>query len=383
MHTSKFTLAFASAVLAARPFLNEADNGLLDAFGNLSPGMLPDLSSIAGLPDFDFAARNYLPPRNYTYYRNAAGGEWSYRNNLEVFQRYTFKPRVMRDVSRLQESLATTILGYNFSAPFFIAPCARGVFGHPDAELNLVRGAADEDILYIPSLQATMSMEDIAASKDDGQVLFQQLYLPPGEDNTKKLLRRTEATGAKAIVFTVDAPANGDRQRAYRQRGRTPEPEFQAITWEYYRKIRNMTSLPIVLKGIMSVEDAQAAVSNGVRAIILSNHGGRQLDGSPSSLEVALDIHKVAPEIFKQIEVYADGGVRYGTDVLKLLALGVRAVGVGRPFMYANSYGYDGVLQAIQMLKRQISVDAANLGVIDLKKLDASFVNWTPNHWMG
>ncbi|RXG47334.1 hypothetical protein VDGE_30824 [Verticillium dahliae] len=345
--------------------------------------MLPDLSSIAGLPDFDFAARNYLPPRNYTYYRNAAGGEWSYRNNLEVFQRYTFKPRVMRDVSRLQESLATTILGYNFSAPFFIAPCARGAFGHPDAELNLVRGAADEDILYIPSLQATMSMEDIAASKDDGQVLFQQLYLPPGEDNTKKLLRRTEATGAKAIVFTVDAPANGDRQRAYRQRGRTPEPEFQAITWEYYRKIRNMTSLPIVLKGIMSVEDAQAAVSNGVRAIILSNHGGRQLDGSPSSLEVALDIHKVAPEIFKQIEVYADGGVRYGTDVLKLLALGVRAVGVGRPFMYANSYGYDGVLQAIQMLKRQISVDAANLGVIDLKKLDASFVNWTPNHWMG
>ncbi|KAG7137166.1 Hydroxyacid oxidase 2 like protein [Verticillium longisporum] len=320
MHTSKFTLAFASAVLAARPFLNEADNGLLDAFGNLSPGMLPDLSSIAGLPDFDFAARNYLPPRNYTYYH---------------------------------------------------------------AELNLVRGAADEDILYIPSLQATMSMEDIAASKDDGQVLFQQLYLPPGEDNTKKLLRRTEATGAKAIVFTVDAPANGDRQRAYRQRGRTPEPEFQAITWEYYRKIRNMTSLPIVLKGIMSVEDAQAAVSNGVRAIILSNHGGRQLDGSPSSLEVALDIHKVAPEIFKQIEVYADGGVRYGTDVLKLLALGVRAVGVGRPFMYANSYGYDGVLQAIQMLKRQISVDAANLGVTDLKKLDASFVNWTPNHWMG
>ncbi|PNH55091.1 hypothetical protein VD0003_g2485 [Verticillium dahliae] len=117
MHTSKFTLAFASAVLAARPFLNEADNGLLDAFGNLSPGMLPDLSSIAGLPDFDFAARNYLPPRNYTYYRNAAGGEWSYRNNLEVFQRYTFKPRVMRDVSRLQESLAF-VTSIKWDGPF-------------------------------------------------------------------------------------------------------------------------------------------------------------------------------------------------------------------------------------------------------------------------
>ncbi|CRK28341.1 hypothetical protein BN1708_015200 [Verticillium longisporum] len=392
MHTSGITLAFASAVLAARPFLNEADNGLLDAVGNLSPGMLPELSSMAGLSDFDFAARNYLPPRNYTYYRNAAGGEWSYRNNLEVFQRYTFKPRVMRDVSRLPESLAF------HPSSLLHALEERLVIQMPSstssAELQMKTYYISWVALFLiefspayiwlqPSLQATMSMEDIAASKDDGQVLFQQLYLPPGEDNTKKLLRRTEATGAKAIVFTVDAPANGDRQRAYRQRGRTPEPEFQAITWEYYRKIRNMTSLPIVLKGIMSVDDAQAAVSNGVRAIILSNHGGRQLDGSPSSLEVALDIHKAAPEIFKQIEVYADGGVRYGTDVLKLLALGVRAVGVGRPFMYANSYGYDGVLQAIQMLKRQISVDAANLGVTDLKKLDASFVNWTPNNWMG
>ncbi|KAM0279559.1 hypothetical protein ACHAQH_004514 [Verticillium albo-atrum] len=383
MHNFGLTFAFASAVLAARPFLNEPDSGLLDVVGNVSTGMLPDLSTMAGLSDFDFAARNYLPLRNYTYYRNAAGGEWSYRNNLEVFQRYTFKPRVMRDVSQLPQTLDTTILGHNFSAPFFIAPCARGAFGHPDAELNLVRGAADEGILYIPSLQATMSMEDIAMSKDKGQVLFQQLYLPPGEDKTKKLLRRTEATGAKAIVFTVDAPANGDRQRAYRQRGGAPEPEFQAITWDYYRKLRNMTSLPIILKGIMSVEDAQEAVSNGVRAIILSNHGGRQLDGSPSSLEVALEIYNTSPEIFQQIEVYADGGVRYGTDVLKLLALGVRAVGVGRPFMYANAYGYDGVLQAIQMLKRQILVDAANLGVTDLKKIDASFVKWTPNHWMG
>ncbi|KAM0330603.1 hypothetical protein ACHAQA_003552 [Verticillium albo-atrum] len=383
MHNFGLILTFASAVLAARPFLNEADNGLLEVVGNVSTGSLPSLSAMAGLSDFDFAARNYLPLRNYTYYRNAAGGEWSYRNNLEVYQRYTFRPRVMRDVSRLPQTLETTILGHKFAAPFFIAPCARGAFGHPDAELNLVRGAAVEKVLYIPSLQASLSMEEIAASRDPGQVLFQQLYLPPGEDNTQKLLRRTEATGAKAIVFTVDAPANGDRQRAYRERGRAPDPEFQAITWDYYRKLRNMTSLPIVLKGIMSVEDAQEAVNNGVRAIILSNHGGRQLDGSPSSLEVALEIYNKSPEIFQQTEVYADGGVRYGTDVLKLLALGVRAVGVGRPFMYANVFGYDGVLQAIQMLKRQIAVDAANLGVVDLKTIDASFVKWTPNHWLG
>lgn len=125
----------------------------------------------------------------------------------------------------------------------------------------------------------------------------------------------------------------------------------------------------------MTVEDAQAAVANGAKAIILSNHGGRQLDGSPSSLEVALEIHEQAPEVFTQIEVYADGGVRYGADVLKLLSLGVKAVGLGRPFMYANAYGAEGVEKAIQLLKHEIAIDAANLGVGDLKKINASYVS--------
>jgi len=136
-----------------------------------------------------------------------------------------------------------------------------------------------------------------------------------------------------------------------------------------------MTTLPVIPKGIMSVEDAQLAVAAGAKAIMLSNHGGRQLDGSPSSLEVAIEIYNKAPEVFTQVEVYADGGVRYGTDVLKLLALGVKAVGLGRPFMYANCYGWEGVKKAIDLLKHEIAIDAANLGVGDLKKIDASYVS--------
>jgi isopentenyl diphosphate isomerase/L-lactate dehydrogenase-like FMN-dependent dehydrogenase len=136
-----------------------------------------------------------------------------------------------------------------------------------------------------------------------------------------------------------------------------------------------MTTLPVIPKGIMSVEDAQLAVAAGAKAIMLSNHGGRQLDGSPSSLEVAIEIYNKAPEVFTQVEVYADGGVRYGTDVLKLLALGVKAVGLGRPFMYANCYGWEGVEKAIDLLKHEIAIDAANLGVGDLKKIDASYVS--------
>lgn len=135
----------------------------------------------------------------------------------------------------------------------------------------------------------------------------------------------------------------------------------------------------------MTVEDAQKAVEAGAPAIILSNHGGRQLDGSPSSLEVALEIHQQDPELFKKIEVYADGGVRYGADVLKLLALGVKAVGLGRPFMYANAYGAEGVKHAIDILKHEIAIDAANLGVPDIKQITPDYVgsiNSQPFHTM-
>ncbi|KZL75521.1 FMN-dependent dehydrogenase [Colletotrichum tofieldiae] len=326
---------FAHNVLAARFFLNEPDTGIEDALPDLKPGELPELSTMVGLPDFEYAARNYLPIRNYTYYRNGAAGEWSYRNNLEVFQRYRFNPRVMVDVTNVESTFSTSILGYNFSAPFFIGPAARGDLGHPLAELNLMRAAAAEDILYI-------------------------LYLAENETETQKILNRIETAGAKAIGFTVDSAADGNRQRASR--------------FDVGSALTNMTSLPIVLKGIMSVEDARAAVEHGVPAIWLSNHGGRQLDGSPSSLEVALDIHETAPEIFTQIEVYADGGVRYGTDILKLLALGVKAVGLSRSFMFANVFGQEGVERAIQILKREIANDAGNLGVPDLKKIDASYV---------
>lgn len=137
-----------------------------------------------------------------------------------------------------------------------------------------------------------------------------------------------------------------------------------------------MTDLPIIIKGIQTVEDAKLAVKHEVPAIILSNHGGRQLDGTPSSLEVALEIYQEAPEVFEQIEVYADGGVRYGADALMLLSLGVKAVGIGRPFMYANVFGQEGVEHAVKLMKHEIAIDAGNLGVPDIQKIDPSYVGF-------
>lgn len=146
--------------------------------------------------------------------------------------------------------------------------------------------------------------------------------------------------------------------------------------WDFYHRLKTLTPLPIIIKGIQTVEDAQEAVRQGADGIYLSNHGGRQVDGSPSSLEVALEIHEQAPELFSQIEVFADGGVRYGTDVIKLLALGVKAVGLGRAFMYANVYGGEGVARAIQLLKREVAIDAGNAGIADLGRVDPSFVSF-------
>jgi isopentenyl diphosphate isomerase/L-lactate dehydrogenase-like FMN-dependent dehydrogenase len=142
-----------------------------------------------------------------------------------------------------------------------------------------------------------------------------------------------------------------------------------------------MTSLPIILKGILTAVDARKAVEAGAPAIVLSNHAGRNIDGSPSSLEIALEIHREDPSIFQETEVFADGGIRYGTDALRLLALGVKAVGLGRPFMYANVFGTDGVKKAIDILKQELASDAANLGVGNLKQIDSSYVDWTPNNW--
>lgn len=139
--------------------------------------------------------------------------------------------------------------------------------------------------------------------------------------------------------------------------------------------MKNRTKLPIIPKGISTVEDALVAVEKGVKAIYISNHGARQLDHSPSPLEIAYEIRRNAPEVFDKVEVLADSGVRYGSDVLKLLAFGVKAVGMGRPFMYANCYGLEGVRKAIQIMKAEIAGDAAQAGIHDVQNIPMSFWN--------
>ncbi|KKA31076.1 hypothetical protein TD95_004596 [Thielaviopsis punctulata] len=372
----------ASGASAARPFLEEPDTGIELAIPDLKPGTLPELSRMVGLNDFQWTAQKYLPVVNYTYYRNGAGGEWSYRNNLEVFNRYRLRPRTLyQDITKIESTFPTTIMGYNFTAPFFISPCARADYANPGAEMNLVEAAGEAGILYIESGFSSLPMEQIAKGKVPGQTVFNQLYTNDNETATQILFDRVKASGGKAIVWTIDAPGSPSRQRAARFDVGSANNKFITTTWDVYHRYTNMTDLPIVLKGVQTVEDAEAAIANGVKTIILSNHGGRNLDGSPSSLEVAIEIFKKDPTIFDKIEILADGGIRYGTDALRLLALGVKAVGLGRPIMFSNIFGKAGVSHAIELFRNELMNDAANMGVGNIHEVNSSMVDLSPNFW--
>ncbi|KAI5362542.1 Putative FMN-dependent dehydrogenase, alpha-hydroxy acid dehydrogenase, FMN-dependent [Septoria linicola] len=357
-------ILLAASSYAARPWLDEPDTGKLLQYGNLTVGgELPDIEDIIGLPDFDYVARYYLNNTAYTYYRNGAAGEWSYRNNLEVFHRLRFRPRVMVDIDNIESTLPTQILGFNFSAPFFIAPAARAGFAHPEGEKSIIRGAAAGDVLYIPSDLSTVSKAEIQEARAEGQVMFQQLYIDPNNDTqTRAEMKAAEDNGFNALVLTVDSPAFGNRHGANRF------------------GVGSATDLPIVPKGSMCWEDAVRATEVGVPAIYLTNHGARQLDGTPSPLEIALEIYENAPWVFDHTEVWADGGIRYGSNALKLFALGVKVVGLARPFMYAHIYGEQGILRAINILKQELAIDAGNLGVADLKQINSSYVDLKNNN---
>lgn len=384
MFSSLFTATILiTGALAARPFVEWPDTGLEDVVKHVKVGTLPNLEDMIGLNDFQWAAKNYLPIKNYTYYRSGAGGEYSYRNNLEVYNRYALKPRVMNDITDIESSLNTTILGYKFSNPFFISPAARADYGHPDAELNIMKAAVSSNTLYIVSNSAAKPIDEIAdvIPTNSSYNFFRQLYTSTDDAKNQALFDESEKVGAKAFVWPVDSAGHPSRERSIRFNVNSAVTSLQTLDWAVYNKFRNMTKLPIILKGIQSAADARTCVQNNVPAIILSNHGGRNLDGSRSSLEVALEIYNTDRTIFDQIEVYADGGVRYGTDALRLLALGVRAVGLGRPIMFSNVFGEEGIAKALDLLRNQVMSDAANLGVSDLKQINASYVEWTPNYW--
>jgi 4-hydroxymandelate oxidase len=285
------------------------------------------------------------------------------------------RQRVLVDVSEC--STAATVLGQKIATPVLVAPTAYHALAHDEAELATVRGAGRAGTIMVVSSLATRSLEAIAQAAT-GPLWF-QLYTYRQRSVSEQLMERAATAGYKALVVTVDVPVQGRRERDVRNGFRLPDSVHMAnfddqelaavagdsalahyiaaqfdpsLTWSCIEWIRSHTALPIVVKGIMSAEDARLAVEHGAAAIVVSNHGGRQLDGGQATAEV---LAEVVQEVHGQCEVYVDGGLRRGGDVLKALALGAGAVLVGRPVLWGLAVdGEDGVAQVLGLLTEEL-----------------------------
>ncbi|KAF8922501.1 FMN-dependent dehydrogenase-domain-containing protein [Mucidula mucida] len=370
----------------------------------------PPINRLLSIADIEDVAQKVLSYKARAYYSSAADDHISHDENTKAFSRFFFNARVMRPVSGCDPS--TTILGHKSAIPVFVSAAGLAKLGHPLGEVNITRGASKGSIIQTVSSNASSSYSEIAAATSPGQTLFFQLYKSADDNLAAKRIQEVESLGYKAIFLTVDAVVAGRRevdirspweldviesgkQTYYSEQddpnavddlgtsGALVGKDDQDMTWEKTIPwLRRVTKLPIVLKGVQCVEDALLAADAGVDGILLSNHGGRQLDYSMPPLEVLYRLRKHHPEVFNKMEVYIDGGVRRGTDVLKALCLGARAVGMGRPFLYAQSaYGDAGVAKAISILENEIIKGMKFLGasrVTDLVPEMVERVDWQP-----
>lgn len=348
------------------------------------------------LSDLEEAASKKADKSAWAYIQGGAGEEWTLRENLEAFRRRTLRPRVLVDVENLDFS--ATILGTKTSAPFYVSPTASQGLVHREAEAATARAASAANVLAGFSTLSSISLEDIARASLNGPRWF-QLYLQPEFEVTRKLVGRAEAAGYRAIMLTVDMPVAGTRDAESRAgsplassitlgngrevvrplRNPIVEGDHAHIrkeasnTWEVVDTLRNLSRLPLVLKGILTREDARLAVEHGAEGVVVSNHGGRQLDGAPASLDA---LSSVVDEVGPELEVYLDGGIRRGRDIVMALALGAKAVGIGRPVLWALATGgEEGVSRLLSLLKTDLATVMALTGRRRLSEIDRSLVD--------
>jgi isopentenyl diphosphate isomerase/L-lactate dehydrogenase-like FMN-dependent dehydrogenase len=316
-------------------------------------GQNPPIDDMVDANDFQFAAKNKLNGQRYAYYRTAALDEITYERNMHDWEKVRMNGFSFNDVSNLNRK--TKILGHQFDSPFFIAPAAQAGYTDPDAERNLVRAAGNANVLYVPSVSSTLTIEEIAAAKLDNQTMFHQEYIWEDRDRLQDELNRMKSSGFRAIFLTVDnTGVEGVRPRYDRFRKSEGSSHASDTSIKAMNELRKLTDLPIVPKGVKTAHDVKLCADLGFPAVYISNHGGRQVDMGVTAVEVLLDLHRDYPEVFNQIEIYADGGVRHASHMLTLISLGVTAVGVGRPFYFANIYGQDGVAKLIDIFNAEL-----------------------------
>jgi 4-hydroxymandelate oxidase len=342
------------------------------------------------LCDLEERARAVLPQMSYDFYASGANDEITLRENRAAFERIKVLPRMLIDVSA--RDMSTTVLGEPVSMPILIAPMAVQCLGHPDGEIATTKAAGAAKTLTTLATLATTSIEEVMAIAT-GPVWF-QLYVFRDRALTASLVQRAEAAGCRAVVLTLDVPVPGKRERDVRNRFTLPEHLFLKnlwpagleklpqdvadsgmaayAAWKDVKWLTQLTSLPIVVKGILRADDALSAVNHGAAGIIVSNHGGRQLDTTPAAISV---LPEIVDAVAGAVEVYVDGGIRRGTDVLKAIAYGARAVLIGRPILWGLAVGGEaGVKSVLEMLRAEFDLAMALSGCPNLAAITRDLV---------
>jgi isopentenyl diphosphate isomerase/L-lactate dehydrogenase-like FMN-dependent dehydrogenase len=355
------------------------------------------MEGLCNLRELEARARAVLPVAAFGYYSSGADDQRTLADNEAAFGRWQLRPRVLVDVSRVCTRI--TLLGHALATPVLIAPMAAQRMAHAAGELATARAAAAAGAAFVLSTLSTCALEEVAAQRGDAPQLF-QLYAFRDRAVTAALVRRAEAAGFAAVVLTADAPLLGRREADVRNAfalppgltfanlagrvdsehtsagGAPPGTDASALaayfvsqidatlTWEIIPWLKSVTRLPVLVKGVLTAEDAARAVEAGADGVVCSNHGGRQLDGVAAALDA---LPGVLAGAAGRVPVLLDGGVRRGSDVLKALALGASAVLLGRPVLYALALdGERGVTQALAMLHAELRLAMALAGVTAL-----------------
>ncbi|GHO80360.1 alpha-hydroxy-acid oxidizing enzyme [Ktedonobacter sp. SOSP1-85] len=338
-------------------------------------------TSYIQIDQYEEVARKTVDPAAWCYVESGSGQEQTLRGNQVAFEHIWLRPRML--VPMQAPDLNTTVLGTPISMPIAAAPVGFQKLLHPEGEATSAKGVGDARTLYVASSSATTSLEDIAVAAS-GPLWF-QLYLFEPRSLSEELVRRAEQASYQAIVVTVDTPFYGRKERFWRQGYSMPghirkanfEPGVDPMVsstfdWGLFDWLRSLTDLPLVVKGILTAEDARRAVDCGVAGIVVSNHGGRQLDGALPSV---MALPEVVEAVAGRAEVYLDGGIRSGTDAFKALALGARAVFVGRPMLWGLAVdGAQGVTQVFDILREELEYAMVLSGCPTVEHIDTSFV---------
>jgi 4-hydroxymandelate oxidase len=355
------------------------------ADGPKAPDEAGNMERFLALDEFEPEARQLLPPAVYEYVAGGAGEEHSIRANEESYQRIFLRPHVLRSVDPVD--LGQELFGRPLPAPILLAPAAYQRLMHPEGELASVRGASLHGVPFVLSSNATVSIEETMALP--GARCWFQLYVQGDRSFTRDSIARVEAAGCEAICVTVDTPVLGLRPRqiragfkipaevplphAARLRSASDPGRHSALSWRDVDWLRSVVQSKLLLKGILHPADAELAIQAGVDGIIVSNHGGRNLDTVIPPIEALPDITK---QVAGRIPLLVDGGVRRGTDALKALLRGANAVLIGRPYLYALAAGgSEGVARCLSLLIEELRLAFPLVGATSLRDLDRD-IEW-------